>query len=74
MATRKVLMEDLLRFWPTSGVALCAEAQADGVPCLTVGKECETCRHALVAFLAAHPEYSPGRSDGRPHAFPESSP
>ena len=27
--------------------ALCAEAQADGVPCPDVGRECETCEKAL---------------------------
>ena len=74
MATRKVLMEDLIHFWPTSGVALCAEAQADGVPCTVAGKACETCEHAVIAFLVAHPEFKPGRSNGRHHAFPESSP
>lgn len=74
MATRKVLREDLLRFWPTSGVALCAEAQADGVPCTVVGKACETCEHAVEAFLTAHPECMPGNSNGRRDAFPEYSP
>jgi len=26
--------------------ALCDQAQADGVPCFEIGKECETCEHA----------------------------
>jgi len=30
---------------PGSG-ALCDQAQADGVPCFEIGKECETCEHA----------------------------
>jgi hypothetical protein len=74
MATRTVLREDLLRFWPTSGVALCAEAQGDGVPCTVVGKACETCERAARAFLAAHPEYKSGNSNGRYDAFPERAP
>jgi hypothetical protein len=28
---------------------LCAEAQADGVPCYEVGRECETCERARPA-------------------------
>ncbi len=70
----KVSRADLLRWWPTSGIALCAEAQADGVPCTMVGKACETCEHAFEAFLAAHPEYKSGNSDGRYGSFPESGP
>jgi hypothetical protein len=27
--------------------ALCAEAQADGVPCFEVGKDCAVCNHAF---------------------------
>ncbi len=26
---------------------LCAEAQADGVPCTELGRDCETCRRAV---------------------------
>jgi hypothetical protein len=74
VATRKVLWEDLVRFWPTSGVALCAEAQADGVPCTVAGKACETCEHAVATFLAAHPDYKPGHSNGRRTAIPEYNP
>lgn len=29
---------------PGSG-ALCDQAQADGVPCFEIGRECETCEH-----------------------------
>jgi len=30
---------------PGSG-ALCSEAQADGVPCFELGRDCETCEQA----------------------------
>jgi hypothetical protein len=33
--------------WEIAGVALCAEAQADGVPCVELGRECETCEMAV---------------------------
>ena len=34
---------------PESGLGvLCADAQADGVPCTDQGKECEHCERALV--------------------------
>lgn len=36
-----------LSAWTTHGVALCPEAQADGVPCTELGKDCETCAHAI---------------------------
>jgi len=35
------------KLWEISGVALCAEAQADGVPCTEIGRECETCEMAV---------------------------
>lgn len=28
--------------------ACCPEAQADGVPCTTLGRECETCERAIL--------------------------
>jgi hypothetical protein len=31
---------------PAPGTGLCAEAQADGVPCSALGKECEICEKA----------------------------
>ena len=31
--------------WDQSG--LCAEAQADGVPCTELGRKCEVCEHAM---------------------------
>jgi hypothetical protein len=33
--------------WLSHGVALCREAQADGVPCPELGKDCETCANAI---------------------------
>jgi len=43
MPTRRV---DRTAEWAGTG-ALCAEAQADGVPCTDVGRSCETCERAL---------------------------
>lgn len=35
---------------PAAGIhPLCAEAQADGVPCYEVGRACETCERARPA-------------------------
>ena len=39
--------------WETHGVALCPEAQADGVPCTELGKDCETCAQAIRNFSPA---------------------
>ncbi|MEK6768538.1 MAG: hypothetical protein AABY85_06045 [Gemmatimonadota bacterium] len=36
--------------WSMRGVALCAEAQADGVPCTELGRDCETCARAIRDF------------------------
>lgn len=74
MAARKVLTEDLIRFWPASGIALCPEAQADGVPCPVAGRSCETCERAFGAFLAMHPDWNAGNSNGRREPPPESTP
>ncbi len=72
---RKVSREDLLGWWSNHGVALCAEAQADGVPCTVAGRACETCEHAFEAYLAAHPDYkTPQSSNGRYGSFPECGP
>ncbi len=71
---RKVSRQDLLDWWNTHGVALCAEAQADGVPCTVGGRACETCEHAFEAYLAAHPEYITSHSNGRYGSFPECGP
>jgi hypothetical protein len=42
--------EALAQFWKEKGVALCAEAQGDGVPCTALGRDCETCAHAVKAL------------------------
>ena len=60
MAARSVLRDELIYFWNRKGVGLCAEAQADGVPCTALGRACETCAMAVAALLAAHPEYTVG--------------
>jgi len=49
-AIRSDIHEELIRFWARKGVALCAEAQADGVPCVELGRECETCAMAVRAL------------------------
>ena len=58
-AMRTDVRDELIRFWAEKGVALCAEAQADGVPCTTLGRQCEPCSRAVQAFqdsrLAAAP-------------------
>jgi hypothetical protein len=33
-----------------SGTGLCPEAQADGIPCHEVGRDCETCGRAAPAY------------------------
>jgi len=51
MAAMKAdVREELIRFWAQKGVALCAEAQGDGVPCTTLGRHCETCSLAVQAL------------------------
>lgn len=30
---------------------LCAEAQADGVPCFELGRDCETCERAYTSWI-----------------------
>jgi hypothetical protein len=32
---------------------LCAEAQADGVPCYELGRDCETCERAYLSWVDA---------------------
>jgi hypothetical protein len=46
-AVKADVRSELIRFWAQKGVALCAEAQADGVPCTTLGRQCETCGLAV---------------------------
>ena len=62
-AFRSDLREQLVAFWAQKGVALCAEAQADGVPCTELGRECETCAMAVRALQGARraePDIAPG--------------
>jgi hypothetical protein len=47
VAEKTGLTEELIRFWQQKGVPPCAEAQADGVPCTVVGRQCETCSLAI---------------------------
>ena len=49
-AIRSDVREELIRFWAQKGVALCSEAQADGVPCTELGRQCETCAMAVRAL------------------------
>jgi len=43
-------IDEVIQFWQTKGMAPCAEAQADGVPCPSLGRHCETCAQALRAL------------------------
>jgi len=38
------------------GGPLCADAQADGVPCFELGRECETCEKAYTSWVEDEPE------------------
>ena len=52
-AIRPEVREELIRFWREKGVALCAEAQGDGVTCTELGRQCETCAVAVRALREA---------------------
>ena len=39
-----------------TGGPLCAEAQADGVPCYELGRDCETCERASLSWADAEPD------------------
>lgn len=39
-----------------AGGPLCAEAQADGVPCYELGRDCETCERAFTSWADAKPD------------------
>jgi hypothetical protein len=47
------------------GTGLCAEAQADGVPCHEVGRSCDVCGRARSRISGAHPGTEPS-SKGQP--------
>lgn len=66
MATSSALFEEIVRFWHSKGVAPCAEAQADGVPCPTLGRQCETCAHALQALFDARNPDPPSSPEPHP--------
>ena len=51
MIARRIPEGELRRLWLEHGVALCAEAQADGVPCCELGRSCTTCEKAMAAWL-----------------------
>lgn len=53
MIARRIPSDELRRMWALHGVALCAEAQGDGVPCTELGRSCATCEKALAAWIAA---------------------
>jgi hypothetical protein len=70
-AFRSDVREELIAFWAQKGVALCAEAQADGVPCTDLGRECETCAMAVRALR----DSLPFRADAEPRTdLPECGP
>jgi hypothetical protein len=52
-AIRADIRDELIRFWAQKGVPPCAEAQADGVPCTTLGRQCESCALAVEALQEA---------------------
>lgn len=41
------LTKDELMKMDWGGTGLCPEAQADGVPCVILGRDCDTCAMAL---------------------------
>jgi hypothetical protein len=63
MASSPILLEEILRFWHFKGVPPCAEAQADGVPCPTLGRQCETCAQAIQAVTLARRAGDPVRQE-----------
>lgn len=56
-------LEEIVRFWQRQGIAPCAEAQADGVPCPALGRPCETCGLALRALEARRGEAASARRE-----------
>lgn len=58
-AIRSDLRDELIAFWKEKGVALCAEAQGDGVPCTELGRHCESCATAVRAFHEARSTAAP---------------
>ena len=64
MAARPILRDELIHFWQHRGAGLCAEAQADGVPCTALGRACETCAMAVAAWMAANAAAHPLTPNG----------
>ena len=46
------------------GTGLCAEAQADGVPCSDVGRSCDACERAMGRAADAEPPAAGGKRSG----------
>jgi hypothetical protein len=46
------------------GTGLCAEAQADGVPCSDVGRSCDVCERAVGQSAGAQPRGGDVRRSG----------
>jgi len=65
MDVSPVLINEIIRFWQSKGMAPCAEAQADGVPCPTLGRNCETCAQAIRAVEDAKEPHLPPRPEAR---------
>jgi len=38
-----------------AGGPMCADAQADGVPCYELGRDCETCERAVLSWIDVEP-------------------
>ena len=66
MAASSVPLEAIVQFWHSKGVPPCAQAQADGVPCPSLGRPCETCAKALEALEDAWVGTASPRPEPRP--------
>jgi len=50
---RDRLFREWIDSWAETGLGVpCREAQADGVPCLELGRECAECEEAFESWLA----------------------
>ena len=63
MAPDKIPLDEIVKFWQSKGMVPCAEAQADGVPCPSVGRSCETCAMAVEALENARRYAIPPRRE-----------
>jgi hypothetical protein len=64
VADRAQLFLEVVRFWEEKGVPPCAEAQADGVPCTELGRQCESCSRAIKALNDARGAQAPPGGNG----------